>query len=110
MGRLLLVVALAAPLAACTSRVARGPAWPKLHEPATDGGESIAPREAHPAATAAHDDDSSGDAPAADSSAASATPADDSGGDGAAAPPAAAPGDPSDDTITVDGVVIDIDD
>ena len=109
MGRLLLVVALAAPLAACTSHVARGPAWPKLHEPATDGGESIAPREAHGAAATAAADDSSGDAPAADSSAAKAAPADDSGGDGAAAPAAAPSGDPSDDTITVDGVVIDID-
>ena len=111
MGRLLLVVALVAPLAACTSHAARGPAWPKLHEAGSDGGESIAPHEARvPAAAAAHADASSADAPSSDSSPASATPAGDSGADGAAAPATASPGDPSDDTVTVDGVVIDIDD
>lgn len=37
----------------CGSRAASGPAWPRLHTTATDGGESLAPRQSNPVAAAA---------------------------------------------------------
>jgi len=37
-------------LVACGGSRERGPAWPKLHEAETDGGESLAPRQSSPVA------------------------------------------------------------
>lgn len=113
MGRSLAAALIAAlALAACAPKAAPGPAWPRLHGTGSDGGQSIAPHEAHPAPSA--DDsaasDSDGDAPAAQASSDDTTP---DQGDAAAdsAPAAAAPApDSSPDTITVDGVTIEIDD
>src|SRR4051812_11655047 len=72
MRRLLLVIA----LAACGSRQASGPAWPKQHEVADDGGEALAPRESNQVAAAVEQAD---DEPKAAAS------------EGKAAPPAAEP-------------------
>lgn len=113
MGRSLVVGLFAAlALAACAPKTAPGPAWPKLHDDGSDGGQSIAPRVAKatpdPSDPAATDQD--GDAPAAQSSgdSAAADPGD-AGGD--TAPAAAAPStDSTEDTITIDGVTIEVDD
>ena len=94
-------------LAACGARSASAPAWPKTAASDTDGGESLAPRQpaAVAVAEAADADDEDEDikvvAPTTTTSVmpAAATPA---------ATPAAAM--PPDDPITIDEIVIEIDD
>lgn len=56
-------------LAACGSS-AKGPAWPKLSEAETDGGESLAPQKVSPlaASEAADDDDDDKETDAAETS------------------------------------------
>jgi len=73
---------LVAMLAACGGGRERGPAWPKLHEPEADGGESLEPR--HASSVAAIEK-------AEDATPAEAAPA--SAGAAAASAPAAPPDD-----------------
>jgi hypothetical protein len=96
---------LAVALAGCASHAASGPAWPKPHATGEDGGESLAPHEAHgdAAAEVEHSDDD-----AKPSTAAPATPAAQTAEPAAA--PAATPAQPSgDDTIIIDDIIINVD-
>ncbi len=92
-------------LAACGARGSTGPAWPETAEPETDGGESIAPREADAVAAIGEDTTTTAEV---------VTPA-----VAAATPPAAATTAPTvtaptitapEDSITVEEIVIEIDD
>ena len=44
-------------LAGCGAHASTGPAWPKLHEVETDGGEALAPRASNQVAAAVEEDD-----------------------------------------------------
>jgi len=92
-------------LAACGARGASGPAWPKTAASDTDGGESLAPRQPAAlavAAAAADDEDVTVDVPPT-----TTTPATPAATTPAATPSAAAP---PEDPITIDEIVIEIDD
>lgn len=102
MRSLLLLVA----LAACGARSSHAVAWPKTAAAETDGGESLAPRAAAATVVAVSEDDDADAATPAETvmptvTVPAATPVT------PAATPATAP---SDDTITVDEIVIEIDD
>jgi hypothetical protein len=105
--RLALAVFLLA--AACGAKPASGPAWPKMSERETDGGESIEPRagaSAIAAAAAADDaDDDDKDAVIAPADPTDAKPE---------TPKAATPGTPApppdDIVITTEEIVIEVDD
>lgn len=104
MRRALVLVVL---IAGCGAHRSSGPAWPKMAENETDGGESLAPRTAAASvvgAAAAKDDDDDikieATTPAADKPAAATDkPA-------SVGTPITAP----EDTITVEEIVIEIDD
>lgn len=108
MGRALLLASLL--IAGCSSRQANSPAWPKMAERETDGGESLAPRagaKAIAATEAAGDDDDDIKAvatPAAEKPAASAAAAT------AEKPAAAATVTAPEETITIEDIVIEIED
>lgn len=94
-------------LAACGARGSQGPAWPEPAARETDGGESIAPREAD--AVAAVDDDAVAEAPVVAPAAAAATSAattTTTTTPTVTAPIITAP----EDTITVEEIVIEISD
>jgi hypothetical protein len=98
-------------IAGCSSRQTSGLAWPKMAERETDGGESLAPRAgakaiaAVEAAAAADDDDDKVVAtPAAEKPAASAAAAT------AEKPAAATTVTAPEETITIDDIVIEIED
>jgi hypothetical protein len=104
--RSILVVAVLG-LSACGARGASGPAWPKTAASDTDGGESLAPRQPAAiavAAAAGADDDDDIKVVATPTATTPATPA----ATPAAATPSAAM--PPDDSITIDEIVIEIDD
>ncbi|MBA3461698.1 MAG: hypothetical protein H0T46_17170 [Deltaproteobacteria bacterium] len=109
MGRALLLASLL--IAGCSSRQANSPAWPKMAERETDGGESIAPRAGAVVIAAAKDEAANDDdsnvvvTPAAEKPAASATPAKDEKPSAAAATVTA-----PEETITIDDIVIEIED
>jgi hypothetical protein len=104
MRRLLLAVGL---VAGCASHVTSGPAWPKRSEPASDGGESIAPRESRPVEAAIEKaDDEPKPAAAPVTAPAAVTPTKDLGAAPAVAPPAG----PVEETITTEDIVIEVDD
>ncbi len=90
-------------LAACGARGSKGPAWPETAERETDGGESIAPREADKVAVADEETTPTVEvvapAAAAAPAAATTTPT-------VTAPTITAP----EDTITVEEIVIEIND
>jgi hypothetical protein len=93
--------------AACGSRPAAGPAWPKQAEHETDGGESLAPRAKASAVAAAEDDDDEiavapADKPEAKPEVKAETPK--------AATPSAPPPPPEDIVITTEEIVIEVDD
>jgi hypothetical protein len=104
MHRGLLVIA----LLGCSQPAQTGPAWPKPQAAETDGGESLAPREAARAIAAAVEEDRAADR-AADKPA--ETPA-------AATPPAGATADKpaagtvtvTEEPITAEDIVIEVDD
>ncbi len=102
MRRALLLVVL---IAGCGARSSSGPAWPKMTEKETDGGESLAPRTATSVVAAAADDDD-------DDVKIVATPATDK--PAATTDKPATVGTPTvtapDDPITVEEIVIEIDD
>jgi hypothetical protein len=109
MRRGLLVIA----LLGCSHAAPTGPAWPKPHAAESDGGESLAPREAARASAAAVEDDRAADR-AADKPAATppaATPS-------AATPPAGATADKpaagsvtvTEEPLTAEELVIEVDD
>jgi hypothetical protein len=110
-GVRVLVIAFA--LAACGRPAPTGPAWPaeRPHDPETDGGESLAPREAIKVATALEKSaDAAAEAKPAAGAAAEAKPE-------AAKPEAAessdepSPDDPSfDDVFISEDIIIEIDD
>ncbi len=95
-------------LGACGARGSTGPAWPEMAERETDGGESIAPREANAVAAVEPTEAVTAVDVVAPAAAATATPA----AAGAAATPTVttptitAP----EDTITVEEIVIEISD
>ena len=100
------VIVVGLSLAACGARGSKGPAWPETAERETDGGESIAPREAD--AVASVEDEATPVAEVVAPAAAAASPT-----------PAAATVTPtitaptitvSEDTITVEEIVIEISD
>jgi hypothetical protein len=98
MRRLLLVIA----LAACGSRQASAPAWPKQHEVADDGGEGLAPRESNQVAVAVEqaDDETTAAAPEVKAATPAADPA-------ATATPASAPA-TQDEPIMGEDITIEI--
>jgi hypothetical protein len=102
MRRALLLVIL---IAGCGARSSSGPAWPKMTEKETDGGESLAPRSGATSVAAASDDDDDDvkvvPAAAADKPAAAVDKPATVG-----TPTVTAPDDP----ITVEEIVIEIDD
>lgn len=107
MGRALLLASLL--IAGCSSRQTSSPAWPKMAERETDGGESLAPRAGAVAIAAAKDDAADDDdatkavtTPAAEKPAASAVPAKDE--KPSATPTVTVP----EETITIDDIVIEI--
>ena len=110
MGRSILVaLVLAVAAAGCAAHTSSGPAWPKLHDDGTDGGQSLAPHVAStgpgPAAAAADATDDDPLPATGGTTTPAATPDD-------PAPQSAAPaaGDPNTDTVTIDGVTIEVDD
>lgn len=105
MRRALLLVIL---IAGCGARSASGPAWPKMTEKETDGGESLAPRTAAASVVgAAADDDDDEDVKVE-----ATTPAADKPAAATGDKPAAATATPTtpEETITVEEIVIEIDD
>jgi hypothetical protein len=105
MRRLLFVVA----IAGCAPHAApSGLAWPKPSTTASDGGESIAPRESRPVAAAIEksDEDVKPAATPVAEKPAIAAPAKEGGG----APAIAAPAGAVEEVITTDDIVIEIDD
>jgi hypothetical protein len=101
---LVLVAGLVMGLGGCGSHAASGPAWPKRHASATDGGQSLAPRENNPVAAAAavaDDEPVLETAVAAAPSTIPAKPAE----PGAAAVKPATPDEP----ITIEDTVIEVD-
>ncbi len=100
---------LAGVLAACGGSPERGPAWPAPSPPETDGGESLAPRQAGSVAAIESAEDETPTAPAAAAAGASATAA------SPAAAPAASP-EPSEaparepDVLTTEELIIEIED
>ncbi len=97
----------------CGARGDGGPRWPAMHERENDGGEGLEPRTSTPVIaetkpvvdeTKAASDTSAATTPTA---ATAATPATSTGS--AAAPPATTPN-PIDEAITIEGIVIEIDD
>ncbi len=107
MRRWLVVLALAA---GCSHHAASGePAWPKLHESETDGGESLEPRVARPVEVAAHKsaDDPKPEPTLTIAPAAAPTPA---AKEPSAATPTAPLVPPGEEPITVEDLVIEIDD
>jgi hypothetical protein len=103
MRRALLLVIL---IAGCGGRSSSGPAWPKMTEKETDGGESLAPRTAAASVVGAAADGDD-DVKVVPTAAATDKPA-------AAVDKPATVGTPTvtapDDTITVEEIVIEIDD
>lgn len=97
-------------LAACGGSRDRGPAWPKLHESETDGGESLAPRQQSSVAAIEDADDATpaADAPAAPASAAAAPAAAPAGKPDKPAADAPPPKEP--DVLTTEDVIIEIED
>jgi len=92
-------------VAGCGARSSSGPAWPKMAEKETDGGESLAPRTAAASVVGAAADDDDDvkvveSAPADKPAAAADKPA-------TVGTPTVAP---VDDPITVEEIVIEIDD
>jgi hypothetical protein len=100
-GALLLVAVL---IAGCGAHRSSSPAWPKMAEHETDGGESLAPRQGAKAVAAAEVDDTDDDIKvvAAPAAAPAVTPA----ATPAVAPTITAP----EETITVEDIVIEVDD
>lgn len=103
MRRALLLVVL---LAGCGARSASGPAWPKMAEKESDGGESLTPRTAAASVVgaAAEEDDEDEDVKVVE---AAAVPAEKPAA-AAGEKPAATTAMPE-DTITVEEIVIEID-
>lgn len=101
MRRAVLLVVL---IAGCGARSSSGPAWPKMTEIEPDGGESLAPRAGATSVAAAADDDDDvkvvATTPVAEPAAATDKPA------VLGTPTVTTPDDP----ITVDEIVIEIDD
>jgi len=93
-------------LTACAGGSSHEPAWPKQHVSENDGGESLAPRQAHQVAAIglAKDDDT--DARPATVTPAASTPAATTD----AATPAATPAAATDETINTEEIIIEIDD
>jgi hypothetical protein len=94
-------------LAACGGVRESGPAWPKPHASETDGGESLAPRQASSVAAIEEASDATPSAPAPVAPAAAAP----------AAAPGAKPDRPADapppkepDVFTTEEIIIEIDD
>jgi hypothetical protein len=88
---------------ACAGGTSRTPKWPKSHVAETDGGESLAPRQASSVAAiekTADDDDVKEDKPAAKTEKPAETPV--------AAAPATTTA-PTEDVITTEDIVIEID-
>ena len=104
MRRAVLVVAVL--IAGCGAHRDSGPAWPKMADKDTDGGESLTPRQGAMSVVAAADDDD--DDIKVVAVPAAATPA---GAAATAATPAATPAATApEDTIMVEEIVIEIDD
>ena len=103
MGRLLLALA----LVGCAPHAATAPAWPKQTTSADDGGESLAPHEAHGPAAAVERSDDDDAKPAA---AVIPTPTLEPLASEPAVAPAAAQPAPTEDTITTEDIVIEVDD
>ena len=105
-----LVFALFILLSACGAKRSSGPAWPKMTEKESDGGESIAPR---PGASAVAAVEASADAKSDDDKPADTKPAektDDEDGDEDASEAAASPDLDRELIITTDEIVIEIED
>lgn len=105
--RLVLAVLL---LAACSSKPAAAPAWPKMAERETDGGESLAPRAKASAVAAAADDDDDDEKPAAKSDDKPAAKPDAKPDAETPKPAATATQAPEEIIITTEEIVIEIDD
>lgn len=89
----------------CAGASSHEPAWPKPHVSDNDGGESLAPHQAHQVAAVSKDDDAEAKpaAPAAEGTAPK-TPE-------AATPAVTAPNQaPTDETINTEEIIIEIDD
>jgi hypothetical protein len=96
-------------LAACGGRHAGEPAWPKAHATESDGGESLAPRQASAVAAIEEAEDTT---PSASSLAAPSVP---SGSTPAvksekSEKPASESSTPKDEVITTEEIIIEIDD
>lgn len=92
-------------LTACGS-TARGPAWPKIAEKESDGGESLAPHKASPLETSASDDDDDIVIDTPEKPEVKATEEDKPADAAPATPTVTAP----EDVINLDDLVIEIDD
>jgi len=91
-------------LTACAGASSHEPAWPKQHVSENDGGESLAPRQAHQVAAISKDED-------VDAKPASVTPAAaPAAATTDAATPAATPAPATDETINTEEIIIEIDD
>ena len=95
-------------LSACGARATSGPAWPKMAERENDGGEALAPRPRARAIAAAASADSDDDIKVVSSGTSDAKPAAASSATTPAA--SAAAGQTEDVPITVEDIVIEIDD
>jgi hypothetical protein len=95
-------------VSACAGSAAHGPAWPKPHVSENDGGESLAPHQAHSVAEIglAKDDDDEGKPAVVTPTAGSAAAA-----TGTVTPAVTTPTQtPTDETINTEEIIIEIDD
>ncbi|HWO17531.1 MAG TPA: hypothetical protein VNO30_02105 [Kofleriaceae bacterium] len=97
-------------LAGCGGSRAHGPAWPKLSEPETDGGESLAPRNASSVAAIEDADDATPGAATPAPAAGTAAPAASTAPAGRTERPADAPSSREPDVLNIDDIVIEIED
>ena len=97
-------------LIGCGGGRAQGPAWPKLSEPETDGGESLAPQKESSVAAIEDADDATPSAATPAAAAGTAAPAASGAAPGRTDRPADAPASREPDVLNIDDIVIEIED